>query len=457
MFCGCSSLKYLNDFLLLKDINPENISFMFYYCRALINLPNITLWKLQNIKDKELVFGNINQKIKEIYPNLSDYMNNEIDIIYKYDKNMNRIKLFGEIFVKNNKNNCILIINNSIKNLCEYYEIKENRNRNITKKKIEKKEIIDLSYMFYECESLLYIVNFSGWKTNNISNTSYMFYNCISLIGLSDISAIITDKVNDISYMFFGCISLQYLPDISKWNLKNVKNKENILCNINGKTREKYYNKLRKYMNNEMELIYQLKRNNKDGYIKLFGEAFVENNKNNCLLIINNKLYKFIDNYYYNIQESKIDDILIVKLIEKNIITDMSYMFYECKNLISVTNIANWDTINVTNMKSMFHLCKNLKSLDNISEIRVDNVTDFSYMFCGCYSLTNLEDITKWNIYKATDISYLFFDCVSLKKLPDITKFNLNNIIYKKCIFTKNILFSIKTQKIIKEVFSFLS
>jgi len=70
MFCGCSSLKYLNDFLLLKDINHENISYMFFGYKSLINLPNIALWNLQNIKNQKLIFGNINQNIKEMHPYL---------------------------------------------------------------------------------------------------------------------------------------------------------------------------------------------------------------------------------------------------------------------------------------------------------------------------------------------------------------------------------------------------
>ena len=235
---------------------------------------------------------------------------------------MNKIKLFGKTFVDNNKNNCILVINGEILALDEYYEIKEKENENENKKLnvklIEKNEIIDMSYMFYECASLLSIVNVSKWKTNNINNISYMFYGCSSLIDLSGISSLITDKIIDISYMFFGCISLESLPDINKWNLKNIKNKEYFLANINVKAREKYYNKLRKFMNNEMELIYN-DENNNDGYIKLFGKEFVKNNKNNCLLIINNKLYNLIDKYYYNLQENNIDDILIIKLIEKKI------------------------------------------------------------------------------------------------------------------------------------------
>jgi len=160
-----------------------------------------------------------------------------------------------------------------------------------------------------------------------------------------------------------------------------------------------------------------------------------------------------MDKYYYNIQERKLGDILIVKLIEKNNIRDMSYMFYGCRNIISVKNIANWDTINVTNMKSMFHLCKNLKSLDNLSELRVDNVTNFSYMFYGCNSLTNIEAISKWNAFKATNISYLFFDCISLKKLPDITIMNLKNVKQKECIFSNIFLLYIKSQTISKKYF----
>ena len=210
-------------------------------------------------------------------------------------------------------------------------------------------------------------------------------------------------------------------------------------------------------MNNELELIYQLKGNNNDGYINLFGKSFVKNNKNNCLLSINNKLYKFMDKYYYNIQDSKMYDILTVKLIEKNIVTDMSCMFYGCKDLISITNFVNWDTINVTNMKSMFYLCKNLTSLGNISKLRVDNATDFSFMFYGCYSLTNIEDISKWNTYKVTNISYLFYDCISLKKLPEISKWNLKNAIHKEGIFSNNVPLYIKSSDIIKEIFSYLN
>ena len=37
-------------------------------------------------------------------------------------------------------------------------------------------------------------------------------------------------------------------------------------------------------------------------------------------------------------------------------ITDMSYMLNNCKNVTNVT-FNNWDTKNVTSMEAMFQLC----------------------------------------------------------------------------------------------------
>ena len=57
-----------------------------------------------------------------------------------------------------------------------------------------------------------------------ITNMSYMFYDCESLLALPDISKIDISRVTDISFMFGGCSSLAILPDISKWDTCNVRN-----------------------------------------------------------------------------------------------------------------------------------------------------------------------------------------------------------------------------------------
>ena len=54
---------------------------------------------------------NLNNKFKNI--NEEEEKNlNEMIIIYMNNKNNTQINLFGEIFVKNNKDNCVLTINN---------------------------------------------------------------------------------------------------------------------------------------------------------------------------------------------------------------------------------------------------------------------------------------------------------------------------------------------------------
>ena len=41
----------------------------------------------------------------------------------------------------------------------------------------------------------------------------------------------------------------------------------------------------------------------------------------------------------------------------------MSFMFYGCKSLSSLSDISKWNTNNVTNMSNMFDGCLSLSSL----------------------------------------------------------------------------------------------
>ena len=117
---------------------------------------------------------------------------NEITIIYDYNKSkdinidieykeevkkeigetISREKLFGERFVKNNKNKCKMIINGKKKKICSYLP---NYHKYLNKDKLK-------------------------------------------------IKLIIIKNISDISYMFSGCLSLVSLPDISKMNLNSLKN-----------------------------------------------------------------------------------------------------------------------------------------------------------------------------------------------------------------------------------------
>jgi len=117
----------------------------------------------------------------------------EIRIIYniniydEYEEDQENIRIFGDIFVENNKNKCKIIIDNKELEIAEKYNIEKYNNNKL---EIELKGI------------------------NNVTNMSYMFSRCSSLSSIPDISKWDTNNVTDMSYMFGGCSSLSSLPDI---------------------------------------------------------------------------------------------------------------------------------------------------------------------------------------------------------------------------------------------------
>ena len=84
-----------------------------------------------------------------------------------------------------------------------------------------KKNINNMSFMFYKCTSLTKI-NFSNYITMNVENMSCMFYEC-SLLKELDLSNFNTDNVTDMSNMFYQCNKLEKL-DMTNFNTENVKN-----------------------------------------------------------------------------------------------------------------------------------------------------------------------------------------------------------------------------------------
>jgi len=193
----------------------------------------------------------------------------------------------------------------------------------------------------------------------------------------------------------------------------------NIFLKDDIKNRFKYL--INKFYLSESSLKYKID----DKKIKLFGNEFVKNNKDNYYLIIDNKIINLCE--YYNVKNEKINK-LIVKLIQKNFIKNMSYMFRDCESLLSLPDISKWNTNNVTDMSYMFNNCRSLSSLPDISKWNTNNVTNMSNMFNNCRSLSSLPDISKWNTNKVRNMSYMFYYCRSLSSLPDISKLNTNKV-----------------------------
>jgi surface protein len=187
-------------------------------------------------------------------------------------------------------------------------------------------------------------------------------------------------------------------------------------------------------------LKYKIDINNQK--VKLFGDDFVEKNRNKCSLIIGKKEYNLINNINAPIYKKNkfFDVILIIKkplnslkdmfsncenliaVVEYNLntkkITDISNMFSECTNLVNI-KLSNWDTSKIKKMCSLFKNCNSLKQLPNIENWNTSNVEDMNSLFYGCSALLSLPNISKWNISKVKDINSMFEGCSQIKFMPN--------------------------------------
>ena len=153
-------------------------------------------------------------------------------------------------------------------------------------------------------------------------------------------------------------------------------------------------------------IIYQNAMLNKDEYneviieykndekpIKLFGNIFVQKNKNNTYLIIENEKNELKEYHKFKSNYEKV----IIKLIIKSKVIDMSYMFNNCGNLLLINGLSK---------------CKNLE------------IKNIDYMFNNANSLSYLPDIPNWDISSLDSASHVFYKCNILSILPDLSKWS---------------------------------
>ena len=165
---------------------------------------------------------------------------------------------------------------------------------------------------------------------------------------------------------------------------------------------------------------FELLIDEKSSPFKIFGEKFVENNKNICKVEINNKeteLCSFIHetDITSNIFEIKLKNIFNV--------SNMSYMFCGCISLISISEHLKINTNRVVDMSFMFCGCKRLMELPDMSNWNTINVKNMSFLFFNCNA--TIPDISKWDTTNVSDISYMFSGC---EEIPDISNWNVSNV-----------------------------
>ena len=121
------------------------------------------------------------------------------------------------------------------------------------------------------------------------------------------------------------------------------------------------------------------------------------------------------DYLFYKYKGSNVD---YIANLNTSKVTNMSYMFSECKNL---TTIPQLNTSKVTNMQHMFSDCHNLTT---IPQLDTSNVTSMANMLTGCNNLTTIPQL---NTSKVTNMSYMFSECKNLTTIPQLNIKKRNN------------------------------
>ena len=389
---------------ILDEYNEGTL--IIYPLIEFLNMENnlMVIKKTKKNQEKNEIEEKKEEKTEEVKEEKKPTHLNEMDIIYtikedEYDDDKD-ILLFGEEFVENNAENCVMIIDGKAQKIVSSIKMtKALKSKGKLKIKLrEKKTVTNLSNIFGRggrwrgrIKCLTSLPNIDKWDMSQITDMKGMFDGCESLSQIPDISIWDTKNVTDMSSLFAGCELLTSLPNIAKWNTKNVLAMSSM------------FEGCQKLISLPDISVWDIQS------VMEISEMF-----KNC-----ESLVSLPDISKWNI----------------NNVTNINGLFESCESLTSIPDISKWDTKNVTNLASIFDSCRSLVSLPDISKWNTYSLTDISCMFCRCETLTSLPDISKWNIKNVNAINSLFESCESLSSIPDISKWDTRNVTNMSSLF----------------------
>ena len=315
--------------------------------------------------------------------NIYNYLLDKFEIIYSGYKNQSvkEIDIFGIDFVKNNKDNCYLLINGEKKDLCEKYDrLNED---SLTIILVKKKEIENMSKMFYKCNFLCSVTVLNQWKFDNVNNMKSMFDGCQNLNYINLGSELKTSKVTDFSNMFKECKSLKTISSPLNFETENGQYFENMFKNCSSL--------------DEINGISNWKLNKAINLSSMF---------------------------------SGCEQLKEINLSEWDIpnVTNLNSMFYGCKNITKIIFKKDLHCNKVTNMDSMFAECENLEELYDLSEWKIDSLQSLNETFKNLPNLKKFSDISKWKVVgKVKSLKDTFEDFSTKVPRPEWADKIINN------------------------------
>ena len=443
-----------------------------------INDSNIIINKLNDINNEIDVISKL-QKIVNIYKimNIREEVNDELVMKYHVSKADKKLFIFGSEFVKRNKYLCQIIHEDNEYELTDQFNV-ENINKDYLEIKLKGfNNINDISYMFYNCSSLISIINKDNLDFKNITNMSSAFLGCSLLESLSTFKEINTKNVTNMSLLFALCNKLD-LSFINSWDTSEVKDMTlmfsgcyNNLTNFRFESKSQITSNSNKDNSNilqfqtksaihmsgmfsgclsltslgEIDLrnainMNQIFRGCKslilDSTIKSWNLDNVKDISGmfSNIALLSNSNFKSISNWNIknminlNCLFSYCDSLEKIVHLNWNIsnVFDISNLFANCTKLTSISEL-NLSSSSVTKMSGMFKNCPLLSDISGITKIESINLKYINSMFEGCENLSNLPNL-EWNTINIIDMSCLFNNCQKLNSIKGITKWKTENV-----------------------------
>ena len=145
----------------------------------------------------------------------------------------------------------------------------------------------------------------------------------------------------------------------------------------------------RKKFKEDDDFIFDDEKEYNEDVLRIFGKNFVKRNKYKCKIIYKNKKYE-LKEYFEEIDKNynRKDEIIKLKLIGINNISNISEMFYGCIHLTSVLEYPKEN--NIIEANNIYPI-KNLESsLNEETESNIIYETDNSNLYCLADSYNEL-------------------------------------------------------------------
>lgn len=223
MFNGCTSLVDVGDISGWDTSKVESMRYMFHNCRSLAEL-DIADWDTGNVTEMHFMFKGCRELT---YLDLSGWDTGKVTTF-------NSMFSSFESHIPDMKLKTVNGIEDWDTSSAEtmgwmFYGCGAIEELDLSKWDVSK--VTSMYHIFADCVSLTK-VNFTGWNTASIQDMNGMFNDCNAL-QVVDVSEFDTATLTDVGQMFEGCDQLVEIIGMDRWDVRNVKNTQQMFQNSN--------------------------------------------------------------------------------------------------------------------------------------------------------------------------------------------------------------------------------